>query len=160
MLEFPENWLQLTDPEEIIANDLLLAEDNEPASLQAFPVADEASDSIPKHQYRTSATHPKDRKNTQENFVGNTPQVLYESFVPEYETPFVELEVPSRDLNESASALDRRGYGVLFHEAWRFQITDSDTAPWIVIKAGATDTDRFQLEGSIRFINLDFSIGN
>jgi len=156
VLEFPENWLQLTDPEEIIANDLLLAEDNEPASLQAFPVADEASDSIPEASIPYLSDTPEGQENTQENFVGNTPQDLYESFVPEYETPFVELEVPSRDLNESASALDRRGYGVLFHEAWRFQITDSDTAPWIVIKAGATDTDRFQLEGSIRFYQSRF----
>lgn len=156
VLEFPENWLQLTDPEEIIANDLLLAEDNEPTSLQAFPVADEASDSIPEASIPYLSDTPEGQENTQENFVGNTPQDLYESFVPEYETPFVELEVPSRDLNESASALDRRGYGVLFHEAWRFQITDSDTAPWIVIKAGATDTDRFQLEGSIRFYQSRF----
>lgn len=156
LLEFPENWLQLTDPEEIIATNLLLAEDNEPTSLQAFPVADGVSDSIPEASIPYLSDKSEGQENTQENLVGNAPHNLYKSFVPEYETPFVELEVPSRDLNESASALDRRGYGVLFHEAWRFQITDSDTAPWIVIKAGATDTDRYQLEGSIRFYQSRF----
>lgn len=166
LLEFPENWLQLTDPEQEIVSDELSAQDNELGSLKSnllasantspipqasIPYLGEASEGLGSEEWATDEPDSAD-----DNFAENALEVLYESFVPEYETPFVQLETPSRDLNESASALDRRGYGVLFHEAWRFQITESDTAPWIVIKAGATDTSRYQLEGSIRFYQSRF----
>jgi hypothetical protein len=166
LLEFPENWLQLTDPKQEIVSDELSAQDNELGSLQTNPIASSISSPIPQASipYLGEASEglaleewaTEEPESADDNFAENAPEALYESFIPEYETPFVQLETPSRDLNESASALDRRGYGVLFHEAWRFQITGSDTAPWIVIKAGATDTSRYQLEGSIRFYQSRF----
>ena len=165
-LEFPENWLQLTDPEDVMAINGLSAQDNELASLQTNPLASAITSPIPQASipYLGQASEgsnleewaSEERERADDIFAENAPEVLYKSFIPEYETPFLQLEAPSRDLNESASALDRRGYGVLFHEAWRFQITGSDTAPWIVIKAGATDTSRYQLEGSIRFYQSRF----
>lgn len=171
LLEFPENWLQLTDPEDVMAANQISAEDNELDTLQTYPIASAISNSIPEASipYLGEASEglaseglaseelaSEELDSAYDNFDGNAPEASYESFIPEYETPFLQLEAPSRDLNESASALDRRGYGVLFHEAWRFQITGSDTAPWIVIKAGATDTSRYQLEGSIRFYQSRF----
>ena len=166
LLEFPENWLQLTDPEQEIATNELSAQDNGLGSLQTNPIASAITSPIPQASipYLGEASEESDLdewateelESAYDNFAENAPEASYESFIPEYETPFVQLETPSRDLNESASALDRRGYGVLFHEAWRFQITGSDTAPWIVIKAGATDTSRYQLEGSIRFYQSRF----
>ena len=166
LLEFPENWLQLMDPEDVMATNEFSAQDKELASLQTNPLASAITSPIPQASipYLGQASEGSDLEewatekpdSADDIFAENAPEAPYESFIPEYEAPFLQLEAPSRDLNESASALDRRGYGVLFHEAWRFQITGSDTAPWIVIKAGATDTTRYQLEGSIRFYQSRF----
>lgn len=171
ILEFPENWVQLTDPEDLIsANELsadalvgeLLSEQNELA-IQAYPVSSENTDIIGETRTQipeASIPYLGDSQDELTSLVDgeteNKQEGISEVYVPEYEQPFLQLDKPSRDLNESASALDRRGYNVLFHKAWRFQITASDTAPWIIIKAGATDTNRFQLEGSVRFYQSRF----
>jgi hypothetical protein len=73
------------------------------------------------------------------------------AFVPIYEQPFVKLHPNTRDLNDSARGLDRRGHNVLFHQAWRFQIDSKQQSPWVLIKAGSTATDRYQIEGTLRF---------
>jgi len=73
------------------------------------------------------------------------------TFVPIYEQPFVKLPRSERNLNDSARGLDRRGYNVLFHQAWRFQIDSKQQSPWVLIKAGSTGTDRYKIEGTLRF---------
>jgi hypothetical protein len=79
-----------------------------------------------------------------------------ELYVPQYETPFLLLDKEFRELNESAAALDRRQYNVVFHEAWRFAADEGAADPWVVIKAGQRFEDRFQLEGSLRFYKSRF----
>ena len=140
----------------------LLSEQNELA-IQAYPVSSENTDIIGETRTQipeASIPYLGDSQDELTSLVDgeteNKQEGISEVYVPEYEQPFLQLDKPSRDLNESASALDRRGYNVLFHKAWRFQITASDTAPWIIIKAGATDTNRFQLEGSVRFYQSRF----
>lgn len=171
LLDFPENWLQLTEPQDVFQDeelslDLILAE---LASEQGYlyrsqsNVLLQSEHTSQHHLYLIpEASIPYKNEESEESVDSNNElsETITEKeadpYVPEYEQPFVRLDAPDRDLNESASALDRRGYGVLFHQAWRFQITAPDTAPWIIIKAGATGSDRFQLEGSIRFYRSRF----
>lgn len=112
--------------------------------------------SIPyKYQSQTETDNISSDPLAEPSAIENIEQTA-EVFVPEYEQPFMQLKALSRDLNESAAALDRRAYNVIFHQAWRFQASDQSTAPWIIIKAGPTHTDRYQLEGAIRFYQSRF----
>ena len=78
------------------------------------------------------------------------------AYVPEYEAQFLMLDKVDRDLNDSATALDRRQYNVVFYEAWRFGADDNSEDPWILIKEGQQFDGRFQLEGALRFYRSRF----
>jgi hypothetical protein len=186
-LQFPENWLQLTDPDESLPPvEPLMLENTSPSARvsiapntklfgQHFSLSLPPQDHLIAEQNNIDAgarsvpeaSIPYKYQNQVEiNNINNEPaaellaieniEQTAEVFVPEYEQPFIQLKAPERNLNESAAALDRRAYNVVFHQAWRFQASDPDTAPWIIIKAGATDTDRYQLEGAIRFYQSRF----
>ena len=79
-----------------------------------------------------------------------------EPYIPEYEESFIILEAKLRDLNDSARALDRRNYNVVFHEAWRFEADAAGEDPWIHISAGKRLDDRSEIEGSLRFYKSRF----
>jgi len=79
-----------------------------------------------------------------------------EPYIPEYEEPFIILGANKRDLNDSARALDRRKYNVVFHEAWRFKAEAEDEDPWIHVSAGKRIGDRSEVEGSLRFYKSRF----
>ena len=79
-----------------------------------------------------------------------------DAYVAQYEAQFLMLDKLDRDLNDSATALDRRQYNVVFHQAWRFDADDNSEDPWILIKAGQQFEDRFQLEGALRFYRSRF----
>lgn len=160
-LEFPENWIQLTDPEQITEenqvnlNTMIAAQDGY-SRLQPYPLSNENNSDFEPYDYLIPEASIPYRDGTVVDGSDNSQNLEEEPYIPKYEQPFLLLNAPVRDLNQSASALDRRGYNVLFHEAWRFQITAPESSPWIIIKAGPTDTDRFQLEGSIRFYQSRF----
>jgi len=176
-LHFPEPWLQLTDPEHnaailrlpmvsslSIAN-YLASGNSQPSLLEHLFSIDieqlleevgvdnnqipEAS--IPyKYQPQAMDTQAQEQPNIviQEN--------ITKPFVPVYEQPFQQLETTVRGLNHSARALDRRNYNVLFHQAWRFQTHSREQSPWIQVKAGPTETGRYQIEGALRFYKARF----
>ena len=77
-------------------------------------------------------------------------------YQPRYEQSLLLLSSDYRDLNESALALDRRGYNVVFHNAWRFASEGEAKDPWLLIKAGQRLEDRYQIEGSLRFYKSRF----
>jgi len=77
-------------------------------------------------------------------------------YQPRYEQPMLLLSSDYRDLNESALALDRRGYNVVLHNAWRFASEGEAKDPWLLIKAGQRLEDRYQIEGSLRFYKSRF----
>ncbi|HIG67932.1 MAG TPA: hypothetical protein EYQ44_09035 [Porticoccaceae bacterium] len=79
-----------------------------------------------------------------------------EPYIPEYEESFIILDAKVRDLNDSARALDRRNYNVVFHEAWRFEVDAGGEDPWIHISAGKRQDDRSEIEGSLRFYKSRF----
>jgi len=79
-----------------------------------------------------------------------------ELYIPEYEEPFIILDANMRDLNDSARALDRRKYNVVYHQAWRFEAETDGEDPWIHISAGKRLDDRSEIEGSLRFYRSRF----
>ena len=79
-----------------------------------------------------------------------------EPYIPEYEESFIILDARVRDLNDSARALNRRNYNVVFHEAWRFEADAGGEDPWIHISAGKRLDDRSEIEGSLRFYKSRF----
>lgn len=78
------------------------------------------------------------------------------AYQPRYEQTLLMLDSQFRDLNESALTLDRRGYNVVFHSAWRFASEGEASDPWLLIKAGQRLEDRHQIEGSLRFYKSRF----
>lgn len=65
--------------------------------------------------------------------------------------PMLELPASERQLNGHARAMERRkGYQVLFHQAWRQPMTEDQELPALVITGGNKFGDHFELEGSIR----------
>ena len=106
--------------------------------------------SIP-YKYQTTTVVVSPEVNNIENVQQPSLNEQAAIYVPVYEQPFVKLKRAVRDLNDSARGLDRRGYNVLFHQAWRFQIDSKQQSPWILIKAGSTARQRYQIEGTLRF---------
>lgn len=180
-LTFPQNWLQLAQPEHftplyslpvISTRSIANYRTNgsaKPSLIQLHSTIDtntieqisqqiekspltthipEAS--IPYKYQMPTATNSPDSGDYKNNQHPNT-QEQPPAFVPVYEPPFVKIKRANRDLNDSARGLDRRGYNVLFHQAWRFQIDSKQQSPWILIKAGPTTTGRYQIEGTVRF---------
>lgn len=157
-LSFPENWLQLIDP------NMPLQQDGFPlaqGSLLYQPPAEESLRMIPMAVVADPLIATEDLFNADSPIAAEStdmalaiePEQLYE---PQYESPFSLLDKELRDLNESAAALDRRQYNVVFHEAWRFAADAEAADPWVVIGAGQRLEDRFQLEGSLRFYKSRF----
>ncbi len=65
--------------------------------------------------------------------------------------PLLKLPAAERRLNAHARAMERRkGYQVLFHEAWRQPMIEDQELPALVITGGEKFGDHFELEGSIR----------
>ena len=157
-LDFPQNWLTLIDP-------------NMPLEQDGFPLA-QGSLLYPSNQEDAQRIIPlavvADPLIADDGLFGggslmvdvsksiNSAWEPEDIDMPQYEAPFVLLPKELRDLNDSAAALDRRQYNVVFHEAWRFAADENAADPWVIIKAGQRFEDRFQLEGSLRFYKSRF----
>ena len=153
-LEFPSDWVELIDP-------------NMPTPENAFPLTEGGMVNL-------SQPVPLERRIpllvVTDPVLGESPQNLDrkreiddidfypadDAYVAQYEAQFLMLDKLDRDLNDSATALDRRQYNVVFHQAWRFDTDDNSEDPWILIKAGQQFEDRFQLEGALRFYRSRF----
>lgn len=77
-------------------------------------------------------------------------------FKPIFEAPFRILNKKERDLNDTARALNRRKYNVLFHQAWRFPVTSKENSDWILLKVGDEQAGRYRIEGALRFYKSRF----
>ena len=153
-LEFPSDWVELIDP-------------NMPTPENAFPLAEgglvNLSQPVPLERripllvvtdpvLGESPQNP-DRKREIDD-IDSYP--ADDAYVAQYEAQFLMLDKLDRDLNDSATALDRRQYNVVFHQAWRFGADDNSEDPWVLIKAGQQFDGRFQLEGALRFYRSRF----
>jgi len=163
-LQFPENWLELSDPTEtaaVIRLPIVLNSsisnyspiDNTPVPEASIPYKYQNHPEVTSAEVADTAIDSIEEGSVEE---GSIEESSADIFVPEYEQPFQQLEPELRDLNHSALALDRRHYNVLFHQAWRFQIDHSEQSPWVIVKAGSTETGRYQIEGTIRFYKSRF----
>ena len=159
--KFPDNWLELVDPNMPtqenglpLANGGLVVElDTELSGQRLIPLAsvpDPASGN--QSEDNTSGNPDNQSLNGLDSDLDN-PALGYE---PQYEAPFRLLDREFRDLNESATALDRRQYNVVFHQAWRFPAQGEDVDPWVIIKAGQSLKGRYQIEGALRFYKSRF----
>jgi len=181
-LQFPDNWLELNqgitpmsaidlsligdishglllDGEvpfsatnlALFSNNLNLAAaekiPNEPELSRPIPEA-----SIPYQHHQQEGIEPM----VASEIEVESPQEMPEPFIPQYEKPYQILEAEYRDLNESAAALDRRQYNVVLHQAWRMPIQQSEVSPWVLVKAGPTATERYVIEGAVRFYKSRF----
>ena len=165
-LSFPENWLQLINPNMPLQQDgfplaqgSLIYQPTLDESLRMIPMVTVADPLIATVADPLMAT--EDGLNVDSLLINESVDIAQttepeELYVPQYETPFLLLDKAFRELNESAAALDRRQYNVVFHEAWRFAADEGAADPWVVIKAGQRFEDRFQLEGSLRFYKSRF----
>jgi hypothetical protein len=162
--EFPDNWLELVDPNmPVEENGLPLAEGGlivhqtghqetdllEPRIIPLVTVQDPAISPLTEASDTPELTFP-------EQLIDQGPDQITDQYIPEYEAPFRLLDREFRDLNESATAMARRQYNVVFHEAWRFQTQTEETEPWILIKAGQSLEGRYQIEGALRFYKSRF----
>ena len=162
--EFPDNWLELVDPNmPVEENGLPLAEGGlivhqtghqetdlpEPRIIPLVTVQDPAISLVTEASDTPELTFS-------EQLIDPGPDQITDQYVPEYEAPFRLLDREFRDLNESAAAMARRQYNVVFHEAWRFQTQTEETDPWILIKAGQSLEGRYQIEGALRFYKSRF----
>ena len=162
--EFPDNWLELIDPNmPVEENGLPLAEGGlivhqtghqetdlpEPRIIPLVTVQDPAISLVAEASDTSELTFA-------EQLIDQGPDQITDQYVPEYEAPFRLLDREFRDLNESAAAMARRQYNVVFHEAWRFQTQTEETDPWILIKAGQSLEGRYQIEGALRFYKSRF----
>ena len=159
--EFPDNWLELIDPNmptqenglPLANGGLVAALDAELSGQRLIPLAsvpDPASGN--QSEDNTSGNPDNQSLNGLDSDLDN-PALGYE---PQYEAPFRLLDREFRDLNESATALDRRQYNVVFHQAWRFPAQGEDVDPWVIIKAGQSLKGRYQIEGALRFYKSRF----
>ena len=76
-------------------------------------------------------------------------------FIPEFENVYENLESRQRNLNDTARSLNRRGFKVLLHEAWRFIAENPEEQNWINIQAGEELEDVLKLKAQSDFINRD-----
>ena len=150
-LNFPEQTVELIDPQQLSANAPSSADNSSLATVPArqIPWVDTADPLL-------GIASSKEGTSSGEILTA-TPATHSIVALPDYETPFVKLPASVRNLNESAATLDRRGQSqVIFHEAWRFAADENSNDPWVVIKAGRSFQDRYQLEGSLRFYKSRF----
>ena len=153
-LNFPSNWIELVDPNmPTHENGFPLAEGrlinfSHPAPLERrIPLLVVTDPAFIESPLGSAPSHEAP---------GSDSISTVEAYVPEYEAQFLMLDKLDRDLNDSATALDRRQFNVVFHQAWRFGADDNSEDPWILIKAGQQYDGRFQLEGAIRFYRSRF----
>jgi hypothetical protein len=158
--EFPDNWLELVDPNmPVEENGLPLAEGGLIAQREAELLEQRIIPLITVQDPAISlVTEASDSPESilDEQLVVPTADQTTDQYVPEYEAQFRLLDREFRDLNESATAMARRQYNVVFHEAWRFQTQSEETDPWILIKAGQSLKGRYQIEGTLRFYKSRF----
>jgi hypothetical protein len=164
-LEYPENLLALIDAEarshqftlSQIQAALLLDPEAEPLLpkvLVWIPIAEMEDPAITLNVSNQEPTTLTGETEIEMQIVEDSLPV--EPYIPEYEESFIILEAKLRDLNDSARALDRRNYNVVFHEAWRFEADAAGEDPWIHISAGKRLDDRSEIEGSLRFYKSRF----
>ena len=162
-IEFPDNWLELVDPNmPVEENGLPLAEggliahqETELLEQRIIPLVT-VQDPVISLVTEAGDSH-KSILDEQliDPAINQVTDQITDQYVPEYEAPFRLLAPEFRDLNESATAMARRQYNVVFHEAWRFQ-TQTETDPWILIKVGQSLEGRYQIEGTLRFYKSRF----
>ena len=78
------------------------------------------------------------------------------TYLPVYENPFELLSANDRNLNDSARVLERRGYSVVLHGAWRFIAEQSNSNPWLFFNIGSTTQGRHEIEGALKFYKSRF----
>ena len=173
-LDFPENWQELIDPQLEnyqgnfpTAKGALLSPSNydpaEPLSrlIPEAMVRDpsittgnndrlEQPSALTIAQQRLAEAHALDQQ------VLDSQLAAAKGYQPRYEAPLLMLENQFRDLNETGETLDRRGYNVVFHEAWRFASDAEENDPWLLIKAGQSVEGRYEIEGAVRFYKSRF----
>ena len=166
-LEYPENLLALIDAEarshqftlSQIQAALLLDPEAEPLLpkvLVWIPIAEMEDPAITLNVSNQEPTTLTGETETEIEMQIVEDSLPVEPYIPEYEESFIILESKLRDLNDSARALDRRNYNVVFHEAWRFEADAAGEDPWIHISAGKRLDDRSEIEGSLRFYKSRF----
>lgn len=182
-LEFPKNWRELVDPTKPeldsgfpLADSALLSEPlaKEERSIPLTVVQDPAlaADTPFNEQYSGNLLSPTDATMAYDGYFGDEqalwteepsanqePSADQESpapYAPRYEPTHLLLDKQFRDLNDSAKGLNRRGYDVVFHEAWRIATEAEQSDPWMLIKAGQTKDSRHQVEGALRFYKSRF----
>ena len=159
--EFPDNWLELVDPNmpthenglPLASGGLLAALETELTDQRLIPLVSVQDPALGDQNAASTAVDPDNPSVNAQGYELDNPASDYE---PQYEAPFRLLDREFRDLNESATALDRRQYNVVFHEAWRFAAQGEDLDPWIIIKAGQSLEGRYQIEGALRFYKSRF----
>ncbi|MGB2420756.1 MAG: CsiV family protein [Porticoccaceae bacterium] len=159
--EFPDNWLELVDPNmpthenglPLASGGLLAALETELTDQRLIPLVSVQDPALGDQSAASTAVDPDNPSINAQGDQRDNPASDYE---PQYEAPFRLLDREFRDLNESATALDRRQYNVVFHEAWRFAAQGEDLDPWIIIKAGQSLEGRYQIEGALRFYKSRF----
>lgn len=161
LTEFPDNWLELVDPNMPtqenglpLANGGLLAVlETELSEQRLIPLV---SVQDPALGDQIDGNTSVDLDNQSVSGIDSDLDNPALNYAPQYEAPFRLLDREFRDLNESATALDRRQYNVVFHEAWRFPAQGEDVDPWVIIKAGQRLEGRYQIEGALRFYKSRF----
>ena len=163
-IEFPDNWLELVDPNmPVEENGLPLSEggliahqETELLEQRIIPLVT-VQDPVISLVTEAGDSH-KSILDEQliDPAINQVTDQITDQYVPEYEAPFRLLAPEFRDLNESATAMARRQYNVVFHEAWRFQTQTEETDPWILIKVGQSLEGRYQIEGTLRFYKSRF----
>ena len=165
-LSFPDDILELIDVEALAEQQklaivgALLPETPEISLIEASPFVG----FIPLIEMQDPAISPI-TDNLADSIIGEAPALSdllvtidtpVEPYVPEYEDPFEMLAIDQRDLNDSARALARRDYNVIFHQAWRFVADENSNDPWILVHAGQKVGNRAEVEGSFRFYKSRF----
>ena len=185
-LDFPENNLDLIDPDQIADNDFPIAINSviSKTAQRIIPLAKVADPALglsdseldnseeqlgeqvgeqvgeqnsPFDDYDLAQINAQDAMFLANSLIDNQSETISDAYIPEYEDTFVKLPREVRNLNESSRALDRQAqYNVVFHEAWRFTTDELEQDPWVIIKAGKQYLDRFEIEGSLRFYKSRF----
>jgi len=169
-LAFPENWQVLIDPRLTHNGSTPPIAEGALLSVGRFqdPKTEPQPRFIPRAQVEDPAISQFQGQRVEADAITLAAQRLAEAqaldqqladgsaYQPRYEQPLLLLDSEFRDLNQSALALDRRGYNVVFHNAWRFASQGEENDPWLLIKAGQQLDDRHQIEGSLRFYRSRF----
>ena len=173
-LDFPESWRELIDPQlenykghfPAAKGALLSPSNNDPAEslsrlipramVQDPTITASNSDRQEQPSALTIAQQRLAEARALDQQILDSQLTTTEGYQPRYEAPLLILENKFRDLNETGTTLDRRGYNVVFHEAWRFASDAEENDPWLLIKAGQSVEGRHEIEGAVRFYKSRF----